>query len=348
MKFIHIADVHLGATPDKNTPWAQERKNHSRKAFEQVINIAEEEQVDLLLIAGDLFHRQPLQRELKEVNYQFSKLSHTQVVLIAGNHDFINPESYYRTFPWEKNVHFLKKESVEYVELPMLRTRVYGLSYWHRELPEALYDNIKVEEGSFLNILLAHGGDEKHIPFQAEKFQRMGFDYVACGHIHKPMQYIENRVVMAGALQPVDCNDIGAHGFFMGNLTQERCQVEFHPLTYCEYAVMNLKVTSDITNGALEEFVKKRLEQAPEYMIFKVMLSGFYDGSAPIETERLEKLERVIQVVNQCQPDYDFERLKQQYSQQLIGKYISAMERLPQDEVAKLALYYGVEALMDS
>jgi len=52
-------------------------------------------------------------------------------------------------------------------------------------------------------------------------------------------------------------------------------------------------------------------------------------------------------VVNQCQPDYDFERLKRQYGQQLIGKYIQAMEKLPQDEVAKLALYYGVEALLE-
>jgi len=47
----------------------------------------------------------------------------------------------------------------------------------------------------------------------------------------------------------------------------ERCHVEFQPLTYCEYTTMNLKVTSDITTGALEDFVKQKLSQAPEYMI---------------------------------------------------------------------------------
>lgn len=347
MKFIHIADVHLGAKPDKDKPWAEERKNHSWQALAQVITTAEEEQVDLLLIAGDLFHRQPLQRELKEVNYQFSRLSHTQVVMIAGNHDFISPDSYYRTFQWEENVHFLKKETIEYIELPMLRTRVYGLSYWHRELPEALYENVKVEEGNFLNILLAHGGDEKHIPFRADDFRKSDFDYVACGHIHKPVQIEENRIVMAGALQPIDCNDTGTHGFFMGELSKEKCHVDFYPLTYCEYATMNLKVTSEVASAQLEDFVKQKLEKAPEYMLFKIVLTGFYDGSAPLETEGLEKLERVIQVANQCRPDYDFERLKQQYSQQLIGKYIRAMEQLPQDEVAKLAMYYGVEALLE-
>lgn len=347
MKFIHIADLHLGAKPDADMPWNEERKSHGWRALEEVIGRAEEEQADLLLVAGDLFHRQPLLRELKEVNYQFSRLSHTQVVLIAGNHDYISPDSYYRTFQWGENVHFLKKETVEYIELPMLRTRVYGLSYWHRELPESLYDNIQVAEGNFLNILLAHGGDEKHIPFKAETLRKAGFDYVACGHIHKSVQLEENRVVMAGALQPVDCNDVGRHGFFMGSLTKERCQVEFYPLTYCEYATMNLKVTADITGGELETFVRQRLEQAPEYMIFRIVLTGFYDGNAPLETENLEKLERVVRVINQCRPDYDFESLKRQYSQQLIGKYIQALEKLPQDEVTLLAMYYGVEALLE-
>ncbi len=347
MKFIHIADVHLGAKPDKDKPWAEERKNHGWQALTEVITRAEEEQADLLLIAGDLFHRQPLLRELKEVNYQFSRLSHTQVVLIAGNHDFINPDSYYRTYKWEENVYFLKQETLEYIELPMLRTRVYGLSYWHRELKSPLYEGAVIAEGNFINILLAHGGDEKHIPFRAEQFRKAGFDYVACGHIHKPVQLIENKVVMAGALQPVDCNDMGEHGFFMGELTNEGCQVSFYPLTYCEYAVMNLKVTPNVTTGELEEFVRQSLEEAPPYIIFKIMLTGFCDGSAPLETETLEKMDRVVQVVNQCRPDYDFERLKLQYKQQLIGKYIHAMEQLPQDEVTKLALYYGVEALLE-
>lgn len=350
MKFIHIADVHLGAKPDKNKPWAEERKNHGWQALTEVIARAEEEQVDLLLIAGDLFHRQPLLRELKEVNYQFSRLSCTQVVLIAGNHDFMNPDSYYRTFQWEQNVHFLKQETLEYIELPMLRTRVYGLSYWHRELKTPLYDNACIAEGNFLNILLAHGGDEKHIPFRAQEIVKAGFDYAACGHIHKPVQLVENRVVMAGALQPVDCNDMGEHGFFMGELTKEGCCVSFYPLTYCEYAVMNIRITPKVTGGELEKFVREKLAQAPEYMIYKIILTGFCDENTWLSTEVtdvLEKLDRVVQVVNKSRPDYDFERMKSQYKHQLIGKYIHAMEQLPQDEVTKLALYYGVEALLE-
>lgn len=99
MRLIHTADVHLGATPDANMPWSQERSLAIRSSFLRIISMAEKNQADLLLIAGDLFHRQPLLRELKELNYHFSTLSHTRVVIIAGNHDYICENSPYLNFP---------------------------------------------------------------------------------------------------------------------------------------------------------------------------------------------------------------------------------------------------------
>ena len=63
MKFIHIADVHLGACPDQGKPWAGAREREIWDSFYRVLQTAKEQQVDFVLIAGDLFHRQPLKRE---------------------------------------------------------------------------------------------------------------------------------------------------------------------------------------------------------------------------------------------------------------------------------------------
>ena len=63
MRFFHIADVHLGASPDAGFPWSEERKNEIWDSFCNVIYAVREEKPELLLIAGDLFHRQPLLRE---------------------------------------------------------------------------------------------------------------------------------------------------------------------------------------------------------------------------------------------------------------------------------------------
>ena len=86
MRFIHLADVHLGAVPDRGCPWSSRREEEIWETFRRVIAGIRENPVDLLFIAGDLFHRQPLLRELKEVNNLFSTIPDTRVYLMAGNH----------------------------------------------------------------------------------------------------------------------------------------------------------------------------------------------------------------------------------------------------------------------
>ena len=179
MRFIHIADVHLGARPDAGPLYSRQRPRELWETFEHVLHICEEEQTDLLLIAGDLFHRQPLVRELKEVDYLFSELTHTKVVLIAGNHDYISANSNYRTFQWNPNVFPLFGEKLQYADFPELRTAVYGMSYHSREIPRPLYDAVRPAGAEQYEILLAHGGDEKHIPFDRRWLEQSGFDYIA-------------------------------------------------------------------------------------------------------------------------------------------------------------------------
>ena len=73
--------------PDSDKPWSRERARDIRETFAAIIGKARELSVDFLFIAGDLFHRQPLLKDLKEVNYLFSTIPDVRVVLIAGNHD---------------------------------------------------------------------------------------------------------------------------------------------------------------------------------------------------------------------------------------------------------------------
>ena len=112
IRFIHLADVHLGAVPDRGCPWSHEREEEIWETFRRVIASVRRDPVDLLFIAGDLFHRQPLLKELKEVNYLFSTIPETRVFLMAGNHDYIKRNSFYRGFAWEPNVTFFDSEKM--------------------------------------------------------------------------------------------------------------------------------------------------------------------------------------------------------------------------------------------
>ena len=77
-------------------------------------------------------------------------------------------------------------EDISCVEFPQLSLAVYGCSYHSREIKEAKYDNAFARKKQRYEILIAHGGDEKHIPIQRNKIKALGYDYVALGHIHKP------------------------------------------------------------------------------------------------------------------------------------------------------------------
>ena len=51
MKFIHIADLHLGAEPDAGRAYSQNRSQELWETLQSVLEVCEEEQTDLLLIA---------------------------------------------------------------------------------------------------------------------------------------------------------------------------------------------------------------------------------------------------------------------------------------------------------
>ena len=141
MKFMHISDVHLGVKPDAGKAWSEKRAQDIWDSFAEMIEIAAEES-RFLLISGDLFHKQPLKRELKEVCGLFARIPQTKVLLMAGNHDYIQQNSFYRTCEWPENVCFFPREEVMCFDFPEQNTTVYGLSYWHREIRQALYDEV--------------------------------------------------------------------------------------------------------------------------------------------------------------------------------------------------------------
>lgn len=172
VKWIHIADVHLGASPDAGDTYSKVRPQELWDTFAEVIDICEREQTDLLLIAGDLFHRQPLKKELKEVDYYFSRLSRTKVVLIAGNHDFLKKDSYYRSFQWSSNVYPLFDKEPECVIFEDLDVAVTGFSYESREILTPFDGGIRAEGDAKYEILLVHGGDEKHLPIQKSLLEK--------------------------------------------------------------------------------------------------------------------------------------------------------------------------------
>lgn len=348
MKFIHAADVHLGASPDAGSSYTENRGGELWESFERLLAVCEEEKADLLLLAGDLFHRQPLLRELKEIDYLFSGLSVTKVVLIAGNHDYIKPGSYYRTFQWSSNVYPLFTESLDAVELKEIGVCVYGLSYYQREISERLYDYAFPQRRQPIEILLAHGGDDKHIPINRNKLIDLGYDYIALGHIHKPAEVEKNRIYYSGSLEPTDKNDTGRHGFIRGEIVNGATRAEFVPFAGREYIHMEVEVDAKMTSRAVKEKVGRLIEGKGTENIFKITLTGFREPDMLYDTESMDIYGNILEIVDETEPAYDFDKLQRQNSENLLGKYIESLRESEKGSVEHEALFEGVKALLET
>lgn len=352
MKFIHIADVHLGAAPDRGYPWSEQREKDIWESFHRITELCEKEELDLLLIAGDFFHKQPLLRELKEAAYNLGRLSHTQVVLIAGNHDYISERSPYADFIWPANVHMLKNKEMDSIFLEDINTEVYGLSYHAREIREPLYDRISPGCPERINILLAHGGTQDNIPFDKNVLMHSGFDYIALGHIHKP-QYLAENMAYSGSLEPMDKNETGERGYIRGEITKEEetgsLSSEFIPYAACGYYKITIPIQTGFTNGEIRDKIKEAIKSNGENNIYQFLLAGKRDRDTVFDIEGLTSLGNILEITDGTLPDYDFSALKAENEDNIIGLYIKAIEEGGfAGELGEKALYYGMEALLEA
>ena len=86
MKLLHTADWHLGKRLMDFS-----RIEEQRQVLDEIIQIAQKEQADVVLVAGDLYDQINPSNEAIELFYQalhrLSNQGQTAVIAIAGNHD---------------------------------------------------------------------------------------------------------------------------------------------------------------------------------------------------------------------------------------------------------------------
>ena len=118
MKILHTADWHLGAKTDK-----RDRIKEQQKVMSEICEIADSEDVDIVLVCGDAFHNSIPSSEAEDLFFEtidrLSSRGNRVVVVLAGNHD--DPRRL------EANTHFAKKHNIVLVG-DMTPQVMYGVS----------------------------------------------------------------------------------------------------------------------------------------------------------------------------------------------------------------------------
>ena len=197
MHFLHAADLHLDSPLDSlalRNPGLRERlARASRDALRRLVDIAIEERVDALLLAGDLFDsgvpdltaRAALVSELARLEQ-----AGIDTAIIWGNHDATLAADRYG--PLGDRIHILTRER------PSFRIEgaaIHGIGFAERHIPNSLLPEYPTPEQGVVNIGLMHtsldgaAGHDRYAPCAVSDLLAHRYDYWALGHIHKRAEY---------------------------------------------------------------------------------------------------------------------------------------------------------------
>ncbi|MDD4616721.1 MAG: exonuclease SbcCD subunit D [Alphaproteobacteria bacterium] len=236
-RFIHAADVHLDSPlcslALRERDLAELIGNATRKAFVRIIDFCLAEQVDALLLAGDLYDGD--QTSMKTARFlaeQLRRLSEAgiRVFIVRGNHDAMSRITNELVFPDTVKIFGGRAEAVPVDKkagaFPVV---VHGLSFSHPRATESLLGKYKQALPDAVNIGLMHTslsgapGHDDYAPCGLNELKETGFQYWALGHVHKRMvEQGECTIVMPGIPQGRDINESGAKSVTLVTIQDDR------------------------------------------------------------------------------------------------------------------------------
>jgi len=234
MKILHAADLHLdspmrGLVEYDGAPLHEVRRA-SRRAFVRLIDLALEQRVAVVLLAGDLYDGDF--RDFSTALFlaeQVARLQETgaRVVWLRGNHDAENRFTRHLRLPdYVFELPTEKPGSVVFEDLGLV---VHGQGYVNRDTTENLALHFPGRLGGLLNFGLLHTaleGREGHLPYApctVSDLSALGYDYWALGHVHKrEIVAADPYIVFPGNLQGRNVREIGPKGAMLVDCDDSR------------------------------------------------------------------------------------------------------------------------------
>lgn len=357
MKFLHFADLHLDTKFDSLNPidsLPEKRRLEQRKALRKIIDYIKENNIELLLISGDLYEQKYIRKSsIEYINNLFKEIPETQIFIAPGNHDPYIANSFYASFNWNENVYIFhdKIEKIDYKNI-----HIYGYGFTDYYCKESGIEDIVIQDKEDINILITHGsidgGTEEYReynPLRETKLKRLGFDYIALGHIHKPFYKEEKdqRIVYPGSPISLGFDELGKHGIIVGEVSKNNIKLEFIQIDEREFIEKEIDITQFTSNEEIiEEFEKLELN---ENNLYKIILIGKrYFMLNMNQIKKLNSIENIVKIKDYTKPGIDLEKLSKENN--IKGIFVRRMlekkesEGLDNDFIEK-AIEIGLEVL---
>jgi DNA repair exonuclease SbcCD nuclease subunit len=294
MKFLHIADTHLGYSAyRKVTEYGiNQREMDVYNAFKQFVDYAIKSKPDLIIHAGDLFDSvRPNNRAITFAVDQIIRLSKEKIsfIVISGNHEHPKLKEtghILSIFDHIDHVYPIYKAKYETLSFNIKNEKITVHAIPQCEQKKQYDDEVKKlksDTTSDYNILVSHGAITGIQVFSMNEFNEQfipkqviskNFDYVALGHFHR-FTKLANNAYYSGSTERftfIDAPD--KKGFLELELSKQKLKLDFIELK--NRPMIDPKPIR-CSNLKIEEIMKKIketiLEIKPKEKTFRITLN---------------------------------------------------------------------------
>ncbi|VDG23760.1 phosphoesterase [Lactobacillus sp.] [Lactiplantibacillus mudanjiangensis] len=275
MKFLHAADLHLD-TPFQGLDALPEMWQHRLTAapftaLQRLVDLAITEQVDFVLLVGDLFDQQaqsvPAQAALMAALDQLAA-EQIPVILSFGNHDF-QPDVTTWHFPANVHVFDAQVTTVELTTKQQQRVAITGFSYDQRWVTTPKVQDFPLKRtGVDYQIGMLHGqvgtSGDHYAPFAVSDLLAKHYDYWALGHIHQRQTLNAMPPVMyPGNLQGRYRDELGAKGALLVTSQGDQLVPEFKPLAPLVWTNWTPELSGQLDRPTLLTQLSAQLQARP-------------------------------------------------------------------------------------
>lgn len=349
-KFLHAADIHLdspqrGLDRYEGAP-ATECRLATRRALENLVDLALAERVAFVLIVGDLYDGEwndfstPLFLTGVMMRLRDGGIP---VYMIRGNHDAQSRMT--RDLRLPENVRILAADRAETVIQDDCGVAIHGRSFATRAVLENLSRTYPARVPGLFNIGLLHTcvdgreGHEPYAPCSLADLQAREYGYWALGHIHarEVLRDGDPWVVFPGNVQGRHAREAGPKGCTLVTVddAHEIARVEERWLDVVRWQTCRIDVAGARDADDVLQRFERRLDQTltdcdGRLLALRVEFHGATEAHAPLSARR----ERYIQEVRRTALDGGSGRI---WVEKVVFKTSSPAESQADDGDAPLA-----------
>ena len=340
IKIAHIADAHLGcAFADLDKSKRALRRQEIKMSFASAISTATKHGVNVILIAGDIFDNEYVDKET--INFVKNTLNSVEIpVFIApGNHDPYTMGIY-------KSLKDGLSENVTIFENTISKVsidnvNIYGYGFDKDVLDASVLSDFTADD-DVINIMVLHAGG-MYNAITEEEIKNSRLSYLALGHTHN-----FSGVNKSGDTYWAYCGTHDGHGFdecgekgiLIGTVSKHKTEMQFVPTYSRMYKTIEIDVGSMETVDDIIGTAKKMSNNPDD--LYKIVLTGRKSENITIDAQMIASILSAsvfyAEVKDKTTLSYDLEELSKDYSLKgIVAKnLISELKNAKTDEEQNL------------